>query len=115
MTPDEARRRGTLSVDEAAALAGVGRDAMYEAVHAGTVPRLPFPERTIRIPAGSLLAMLGYATRDGHTRSRDDEDAASGPRGPRPGTVVPLGSTALSTQPHDHGVSAAVPDPAGER
>ena len=111
MTPEEARQRGTLSVDEAAALAGVGRDAMYDAVRAGIVPRLPFPERVIRVPAGHLLAMLGYATRDRDTRARDDEKATAGATTAPIGTFVPLGSTALSSQPHDHGVSAAGPDP----
>lgn len=116
MTPDEARRRGTLSVDEAAALAGVGRDAMYDAVRAGIVPRLPFPERVIRVPAGHLLAMLGYGAHDRATRSRDDENATRGTRAVPNANVVPFASTGASSPAPEHGVSATALDlHAGER
>lgn len=116
MTPDEARRRGTLSVDEAAALCDVGRDAMYDAVHAGTVPRLPLPGRKIRIPAGHLLEMLGYPTRDLDTRAEGEDNATPRREHAPLGAVVPLASTGWSTgHPQHRGPSAAAPEHTGER
>jgi hypothetical protein len=100
MTPDDARQRGTLSVDEAAVLAGVGRDAMYDAVRAGIVPRLPFPERVIRVPAGHLLAMLGYPTHDPTSRAAEGVDATDSPGAAPSQTIVPFGSTGSPTDGH---------------
>lgn len=94
MTPDEARRRGTLSVEEAAALLGIGRDAVYSAVHAGTLPRLPVPGRVVRLPAGHLLEILGYPTRDVDTR---EDDAGSTQQG-RSADVLPFASVGTSTE-----------------
>ena len=48
----------TLSIDEAAALCGIGRNAAYRAAHRGDLPSLRFGRR-IRVPTARLLEMLG--------------------------------------------------------
>lgn len=57
-TVDEVAARGTLSVSEAAAFLGLGRDATYEAATAGAIPSLRIGRRVV-IPAAPLLEMVG--------------------------------------------------------
>jgi excisionase family DNA binding protein len=47
----------TMSVEEAAAMLGVGRDAGYEAVRRGQIPALRVG-RAWRVPRAALLKML---------------------------------------------------------
>lgn len=53
-TPADSR---PLKVDEAAAMAGISRNAFYAAVKAGTIPSLRIG-RTIRIPRRRFLEWL---------------------------------------------------------
>lgn len=58
MTPDDVRGRGTVSVEEAAQVLGIGRRTAYQAAKEGTLPVLAFGRR-LRVPVAQLLAMLG--------------------------------------------------------
>ncbi|WP_369045160.1 helix-turn-helix domain-containing protein [Sinomonas sp. P10A9] len=51
-----------LKVDEAAALAGIGRNAFYTAVAAGTIPGVLRIGRSIRISRKAFLAWLDGGT-----------------------------------------------------
>ena len=51
------RRRTTCSIDEAAALLGIGRSTAYAAARDGTLPTLRLSHR-ILVPTARLLAML---------------------------------------------------------
>lgn len=48
----------TLSVEEAAELVGVGRNAAYRAAHRGDIPAFRVG-RKLRIPTAGLLRLLG--------------------------------------------------------
>jgi len=58
MNTDEVRDRLTVTVPEAGALLGLGRDAAYLAAHRGELPCLRLGRRLI-VPVPKLLAMLG--------------------------------------------------------
>jgi excisionase family DNA binding protein len=59
MTINELRKsgRGTISVDEAAALLGIGRNGAFQAVHRGELPVLKLGKRLL-VPVEPLLRML---------------------------------------------------------
>ncbi len=59
----------TMSVEEFAAIAGIGRSSAFAAVHSGEVPALRFGKR-IRIPTAAVVRMLGL-----DTQSRGGPDA----------------------------------------
>jgi excisionase family DNA binding protein len=48
----------TLSVDDVAKVLGVGRSAVYEAIHRGEIPALHFGRRIV-VPRVALLRLLG--------------------------------------------------------
>lgn len=52
------RERATLSVPEAGAVLGIGRDASYAAAERGEIPALRIG-RTLRVPVTRLRALLG--------------------------------------------------------
>ncbi|MFT3831898.1 MAG: helix-turn-helix domain-containing protein [Micropruina sp.] len=55
-----AAERLTMTVEEAAAVLGIGRSAAYAAVRAGEIPALRVG-RKLLVPRQRLLAMLGEA------------------------------------------------------
>lgn len=57
-TIERLRGRHTCSVDEAAALLGIGRSTAYAAVRDGSLPALRLSGRLL-VPVAKLLAMLG--------------------------------------------------------
>jgi len=50
--------RATLTVDETAAVLGVGRATVYQSIRDGAIPSLRLG-RVIRVPVPALLALLG--------------------------------------------------------
>lgn len=60
VTIADVRGRGTVSVDEAAALLGVGRQVAYAATRRGDLPVIRFGRRVV-VPVPALLKMLGEA------------------------------------------------------
>jgi excisionase family DNA binding protein len=54
----ELRRRQTCSIDEAAALLGIGRSTAYAAARDGSLPTLRLSHRLL-VPTAKLLAMIG--------------------------------------------------------
>ena len=63
----ELRRRQTCSIDEAAALLGIGRSTAYAAARDGSLPTLRISHRLL-VPTAKLLAMIGaepYVSGDG--------------------------------------------------
>lgn len=59
MNLDEIRTRPTITVPEAGAFLGLGRDAAYRAADAGEIPTLKFGRRLV-VPVPRLLTLLGY-------------------------------------------------------
>lgn len=57
LTLNDIRDRPTISVPEAGAVLGIGRDAAYAAAQRGEIPTLRLG-RTLRVPVPKLLAML---------------------------------------------------------
>lgn len=57
-TLDSIRGEATITVAQAAEILGVGKDAAYAAIHAGTLPSLRLGSR-IRVPVPALLHALG--------------------------------------------------------
>ena len=55
---DAVRGRPTLTVPEAAAFLGLGRNSVYDAVHRGEIPSLRIDAR-ILIPVAPLLKLVG--------------------------------------------------------
>ena len=55
---DDLRGRATCSVDEAAAILGIGRSTAYAAVRDGSLPVLRISKRLL-VPTAKLLAMIG--------------------------------------------------------
>ncbi|MBK7610835.1 MAG: helix-turn-helix domain-containing protein [Actinomycetales bacterium] len=60
LSVDDVRGRATLSIPEAARLMSVGRNQMYAAAAAGTIPTLRIGKRLL-VPTAPLLAMLGHS------------------------------------------------------
>lgn len=58
LTLDDIRHRATISVRETARVLGIGRDATYAAVDAGTIPVLRIGRRVL-VPVPALLKLLG--------------------------------------------------------
>ncbi|MWJ18487.1 DNA-binding protein [Clavibacter michiganensis subsp. michiganensis] len=50
--------RAALTVDETAAVLGVGRATVYQSIREGSIPSLRLG-RVIRVPVPALLALLG--------------------------------------------------------
>ena len=59
LTPAELRERHVVSVVEAGAVLGVGRDVAYALARNGTIPTLAVGERRKVVPVAKLLALLG--------------------------------------------------------
>jgi excisionase family DNA binding protein len=59
----------TLSIDEAAELCGIGRNAAYSAVHRGELPSLRFGRR-YRVPTAPLLEMLGIEDQEREVQAK---------------------------------------------
>jgi excisionase family DNA binding protein len=59
ITIDDLRRSLTCSIDEAAALLGIGRSTAYAGARDGSLPTLKVAHRLL-VPTAKLLAMLGY-------------------------------------------------------
>ena len=57
-----ASERLTYSVEEAAALLGIGRGLAYEMVREGTLPGLRLGQRRILVPRGALEALLASSS-----------------------------------------------------
>jgi len=57
MIPDSLRGRLTITVPEAGALLGLGRDSAYAAVERGELPSLRLGRRIV-VPVGALLRLL---------------------------------------------------------
>jgi excisionase family DNA binding protein len=57
-----ASERLTYSVEEAAALLGIGRGLAYEMVRDGSLPGLRLGQRRILVPRGALEALLGSSS-----------------------------------------------------
>lgn len=57
MRPDDIRGRATVTVEEAGAVLGIGRQAAYTAVRNGEIPSLKLG-RKLLVPVPRLLAML---------------------------------------------------------
>jgi excisionase family DNA binding protein len=55
---DQALRRLTYSADEVAALLGLSRAKVYDAIRAGELPSLRFGRRVV-VPVRALLALVG--------------------------------------------------------
>jgi excisionase family DNA binding protein len=53
-----ASRRSTCSIDEAAAVLGIGRSTAYAAARDGSLPTLRVSHRLL-VPTAKLMAMLG--------------------------------------------------------
>lgn len=70
MDLSDVRKRATVTVEEAAALIGLGRSAAYEAARRGDLPTLRMGRR-IFVPVPRLLAML----------ERDDQNPVGGQAG----------------------------------
>lgn len=60
ITVNDLRGRTVITVEEAAAVLGIGRTAAYEAVRRGQVPALRLGRRVL-VPVPRLLALLGEA------------------------------------------------------
>lgn len=58
MTIDELKSRATITIDEAAAVLGLSRGAMYQAARTAEIPTLKFGRRIV-VPVVPLLALLG--------------------------------------------------------
>lgn len=58
LTIDELRTRHTCSIDQAAAVLGIGRSTAFAAAHDGSLPTLRLSNRLL-VPTAKLLAMLG--------------------------------------------------------
>jgi excisionase family DNA binding protein len=65
MVPSDPKAKPTMSVEEFAAAAGIGRSTAFAAVHAGEVPHLRFGRR-IRIPTAAVLRMLELGDASDH-------------------------------------------------
>ncbi len=57
ITMDDARRRATLTVEEAGALVGIGRSAAYAAARTGQLPTVRIGKRLV-VPTARLLRLL---------------------------------------------------------
>ena len=55
------RERATCSIEEAAAVLGIGRSTAYAAARDGSLPTLRLSHRLL-VPTASLLAMLGLGS-----------------------------------------------------
>jgi excisionase family DNA binding protein len=68
----------TISIDQAARLCGIGRNAAYRAAHRGEIPSLRLGRR-LRVPTARLLDMLGCSAadlaREIHATHHRDRDA----------------------------------------
>ncbi len=73
MTVDELAANPTCSVEQAAALIGVGRGTAYEAIRVGQFPGVLRVGRRIRISSSSLLRYL-----DGRDEGGGDASDANG-------------------------------------
>ena len=58
MNLDEASRRATLTIEEAASLLGIGRGTAYEAARTGDLETIRMGRRLL-VPAARLLRVLG--------------------------------------------------------
>ena len=58
LTLQDIANRPTITVPEAGAVLGLGRDAAYAAAHRGEIPTLKFAHRLV-VPVPRLLQMLG--------------------------------------------------------
>jgi len=59
LSVEELRRRRTCSIEEAAAVLGIGRSTAYAAARDGSLPTLRLSHRLL-VPTVKLLAMLGH-------------------------------------------------------
>ena len=82
ITLDEARRRATLRVPEAAHLLGISDDIAYRAAANGELPVLRLGRRLV-VPAAKFLALLGE-TPDMRTAGPASPAAATTDPGERP-------------------------------
>ncbi len=62
-------KKPTLTVPEAGALFGLGKDQAYRAVKSGAIPSIRLSERRLVVPTARVLHMLGL------DQSRDSSDA----------------------------------------
>lgn len=61
---EELASRRTCSIDQAAAVLGIGRSTAYSAARDGSLPTLRVSKRLL-VPTAKLLAMLGCDDADG--------------------------------------------------
>ena len=61
---EELRARYTCSIEEAAAVLGIGRSTAYAAARDGSLPTLRLSHRLL-VPTARLLAMVGVEERGG--------------------------------------------------
>ncbi len=78
MNIDEIKGRATVTVVEAGAVLGIGRDAAYAAAARGEIPVLKLG-RALRVPVPRLLLMLGLSVVDDDSSATDTRPAPSQP------------------------------------